>query len=262
MKFALVNGNKVEATKGVKGLCGFCGSELIARCGEVKVNHWAHKGNRNCDTWWENETEWHRSWKNNFPQQWQEVIHKDKVSGEKHIADVKTQSDWVLEFQHSPIKPEERRSRNAFYSKLVWVIDGTKRLRDKPKFYRILEEYGFRKENPRLVSIFGPDDCALIKEWHESDALVFFDFQDGDDAKQSILWFLFPKIAINEAHLWPLSREKFIELHYNNQFDELVENGFLPFIKGQKDKYEREKIRRREGLPIMHVTKVRRSRRL
>jgi len=259
VRFALVNGNKAEATKGAKGLCRSCGSELIAKCGEARVHHWAHKGKLpDCDTWWENEKEWHRSWKNNFPLEWQEIIHTDEVSGEKHIADVKTDGNWVLEFQHSPIKPEERRSRNAFYPKLVWVIDGTKRLRDKPKFYQLLEEHGFRKENPRLTRILGPDDCALIKEWHQSNAHVFFDFQD----EQPILWFLFPKIAINEAYLWPISRDNFIALHNNNNFDELVENGFLPFIKAQKNKYEMEKLRQPESLPRMGRIKVRRSRRL
>ncbi len=56
MKYALVNGEKKEATKRAKGKCSSCGSNLIAKCGEFKVNHWAHKGNRNCDPWWENET--------------------------------------------------------------------------------------------------------------------------------------------------------------------------------------------------------------
>jgi len=77
MRFALIDGKKTEATKGAKGLCRYCGSDLIAKCGEVKVNHWAHKGKRNCDPWWENETEWHRSWKRKFPLDWQEVIHFD-----------------------------------------------------------------------------------------------------------------------------------------------------------------------------------------
>jgi len=89
MKFALVNRNKIEAIKGAKGICPSCGSGLIARCGDVKINHWAHKGTRNCDIWWENETEWHRQWKNQFPKEWQEIVHFDE-KGEKHIADVKT----------------------------------------------------------------------------------------------------------------------------------------------------------------------------
>src|SRR5690606_11582036 len=111
--YAIVDENKTEAFKGGKGNCPCCGSELIAKCGELKINHWAHKGARNCDTWWENETEWHRKWKNNFPKEWQEIIHFDE-KGEKHIADVKTEKGWVLEFQHSYIKPEERNSRNLF----------------------------------------------------------------------------------------------------------------------------------------------------
>ena len=63
MKFALVDNDKLESTKGLKGTCQICGSELIAKCGTVKINHWAHKGTRICDPRWENETEWHRIWK-------------------------------------------------------------------------------------------------------------------------------------------------------------------------------------------------------
>lgn len=255
MKLALVDGIEVEATKGAKGLCRSCGSELIAKCGEDRVDHWAHKGKRNCDSWGENETEWHRSWKNNFPREWQEVIHTDEVSGEKHVADVKTASDWVLEFQHSHIQPEERRARNAFYPKLVWVVDGTKRQRDRPKFYRILEEFSLRSDDPRFKCILGPEDCALIKDWHESNALVFFDFQDEDDANQSILWFLFPRITTDEAYLWPIPRRKFIEMHNNNKFDELVETIISPFmekrIAAEKSKVEMEKFRQRERLARM-----------
>lgn len=265
MKLALVNGNEVEATKGAKGLCRSCGSELIAKCGEKKINHWAHKGNH-CDSWWENETDWHRSWKNNFPQEWQEIIHIDDESGEKHIADVKTDSDWVLEFQHSHIKPEERRSRNAFYLKLVWVIDGTRRQRDKPNFYRILKEYGIKSVDPRFIRILGPDDCKLLEEWHDSNALVFLDFQDVGDAKQSILWFLFPRISPGEAYLWPFSRDNFIELHNNNKFDELVEKTISPFVEklinDEKIKDEMEEFRRRERSSRMDWIKVGRRGRL
>lgn len=266
MKFALVDGNKVEATKGAKGLCRSCGSDLIAKCGEDRVNHWAHKGRRNCDIWWENETDWHRSWKNNFPKEWQEIIHTDEESGEKHIADVKTDTDWVLEFQHSHIKPEERLSRNSFYPKLVWVIDGTRRQRDKASFQRILEEYAIKSEDPRLKRILGQDDCKLIKEWHESNALVFLDFQDLDEAKRPILWYLFPKIADGEAYLWPISRDKFIEFHRNNEFDELVENEILPFIerliRNEAIKDEIEKSRHRERLSRIDWVKIGRRGRL
>ena len=131
MRFALFNDERIEATKGAKGKCSSCGSELVAKCGEIKIHHWAHK--KKCDDhWWENETEWHRNWKNKFPKEWQEVIQYAE-SGEKHIADVKTDEGWVVEFQHSHIKPEERRSRNNFYKKLIWVVDGTRLKKDIEK---------------------------------------------------------------------------------------------------------------------------------
>lgn len=227
MKFALINGNKVEATKGAKGLCSSCGSELIAKCGEVKVNHWAHKGNRNCDPWWENETDWHRSWKDKFPIDWQEVVQFDE-SGEKHIADVKTQSGYVLEFQHSYLNPEERRSRNAFYLKLVWVVDGTRRKTDKPQFQKAIEESTIVWKEPLIRRVHFPEEYRLLKEWHDSNALVFFDFQEANETKQSKLWFLFPKTSTNEAYLSIFSREDFVELHNNNKFDEIVSNTILP----------------------------------
>ena len=69
---------------------------MVARCGEVRVRHWAHKGRRLCDPWWENETEWHRAWKDQFPADWQEVVCYAE-DGERHIADVKTHAGWVIE---------------------------------------------------------------------------------------------------------------------------------------------------------------------
>ena len=101
MKFAVVEGERrEEAQPGRSGKCPVCGAEVIAKCGEVKVWHWAHRGRRTCDPWWEHETKWHRDWKNQFPRDWQEKIQRSE-NGEKHIADVKTDRGEVLEFQHS-----------------------------------------------------------------------------------------------------------------------------------------------------------------
>lgn len=47
MKFALIDGIKSEATKGGRGICSNCKSELISKCGEFIINHWAHKGKQN-----------------------------------------------------------------------------------------------------------------------------------------------------------------------------------------------------------------------
>jgi competence protein CoiA len=77
---------------------------MVAKCGEVRAPHWAHRSRRECDHWWEPETEWHRAWKNAFPEEWQEIVHWAE-DGEKHIADVKTGRGWVIEFQHSYFAP-------------------------------------------------------------------------------------------------------------------------------------------------------------
>jgi hypothetical protein len=55
--------------------------------------------------------------------EWREIPHQG--DGERHIADVKTGNGCVLEFQRSPLSVEERGSRDAFYKKLIWVVDGT-----------------------------------------------------------------------------------------------------------------------------------------
>lgn len=266
MKFALVNGEKVKASKGAKGICPSCCSELIAKCGEVKVNHWAHKGNRNCDPWWENETEWHRSWKDKFPIHWQEVVHFDG-NGEKHIADVETETGCVLEFQHSYLNPEERRSRNAFYSKLVWIVDGTRRKTDIPQFEKILKDSAPVTNHPpiKIRRVHFPEECRLLREWHDSDALVFFDFQL---AKETMLWFLFPKILSTEAYISTFPRGLFIELHKENKFDEMVRDTILPIHKELAKGIQTRRKNIEYGLPTklsgskrLIVNKQRRKRR-
>lgn len=219
MKYALVSGEKIEAFKGGKGICPNCGSEMIAKCGDIKINHWSHKGNRNCDTWWENETEWHRQWKNQFPKEWQEVIHYDD-KGEKHIADVKTKNDWIIEFQHSYLKPEERNSRNTFYPKLVWVIDGLRRKTDRIQFQKILKESSKAPvKNVNIRQINFPEESRLLKEWLNCGVPVFFDFYE---LNKSALWFLLPLNFKEKAYLIAFSREEFINVHKNEGFDELV----------------------------------------
>lgn len=240
MKFALVNGNKTEATKGANGACPSCGSELIARCGDIKINHWAHKNNRICDSWWENETEWHRLWKGYFPVEWQEVIHTDK-NGEKHIADVKTEEKWVLEFQHSPIKSEERQSRNIFYSKIVWVVDGLRRERDKQQFQAVLNEsISINWGNLIIHRVSFLKESRLLNEWISSGVPVFFDFQESKELKHSRLWFLIPKLSNNIAHLLSFSGNNFIELHNAKGFDEMAYE-IIPKLRDFLFRFEQNK---------------------
>jgi hypothetical protein len=178
---------------------------MVPKCGEVRVRHWAHKGHRQCDLWWENETAWHRAWKNLFPIDWQEVIHV-AGDGELHIADVKTSSGWVLEFQHSYLKPEERRSREAFYPKLVWVVDGARRKRDGAQLLRAWKDgVGVVRRSP-LRKPF-PNECALVREWGGSGSRTFIDLGEPE-----ALWWLIAS-ASGTAYLHPVARIDFVEWH-------------------------------------------------
>ena len=77
-KFAIVEGERREAQPGLSAECPACDDAMIAKCGEHRVWHWAHRGAHTCEPWWEPETEWHRDWKNHFPEGWQEIIHRSK----------------------------------------------------------------------------------------------------------------------------------------------------------------------------------------
>jgi hypothetical protein len=72
------------------------------------------------------ETPWHRDWKNAFPKTFRERSFVDPVLGQLHRADVYTSCGTTIEFQNSPITIHELKSREAFYPKLIWVINGKK----------------------------------------------------------------------------------------------------------------------------------------
>lgn len=226
MKFALINGEKVDPRPNMKAVCTCCGAEVVAKCGSKNIWHWAHKSKRMCDVWWENETKWHRDWKSVFPIEYQEIVHKAE-DGEKHIADVKTIHGCVIEFQHSYIKKAERDSRNSFYKNIVWVVDGKRRLRDKDQFNNALE-MGFKLlDSPLLFEIF-TDDSRLVKEWGDSEVPVFFDFGE----EERIWWLLHFKNDVS-SYLVPFSRKEFIGFHLG-----VMEMTFLQFLARCIDDYK------------------------
>lgn len=213
MKFALIDNKKTIATKGANGICPNCSSELIAKCGDIKVNHWAHKGIRNCDPWWENETEWHRLWKDNFPTDWQETILTDEITSEKHIADIRTTHGLVVEFQHSHIDPLERTKRESFYKKMVWVIDGTRLKRDFPRFLKAKES--FRLTNKQGFFLVDFPDESFPSAWVGSLVPVLFDFKNAEtindpEGWRNHLYCLLPNPNQRASLLAIISRETFI----------------------------------------------------
>lgn len=227
MKYALVDGQRAEAAPGLFGVCPVCDGPVIARCGTIRVNHWAHRADGNCDHWWEPETEWHRNWKDHFPALWQEVVHHDK-NGERHIADVKTDDGWVIEFQHSRIESVERESREKFYGKIVWIVDGTRRKRDTKEFVTAWHGGRVVVEGLNMRAISAPDDFAVFREWTNSRVPVFFDFSSRHNSCDSQLELIDSSEAgaILDGHLWcllrvvdgkayvgPFSKKSFLEFH-------------------------------------------------
>ncbi len=124
MQLALINQEPTEPFPKGRGKCPMCGSEMVAKCGSRVIHHWAHHRSRNCDPWWENETSWHREWKNLYPIHCREVSHTAD-DGEIHRADVKTPTGIVVELQHSTMCDDERIARENFYKNLARVLDGS-----------------------------------------------------------------------------------------------------------------------------------------
>jgi competence protein CoiA len=226
MKFADVEGVRREAQRGLPAKCPVCGNAMVAKCGRHRVHHWAHRGIRTCDHWWESETEWHRVWKNHFPEGCQEFVHTSE-DGEKHIADVKTDRGVVLEFQHSHLRREERESRENFYPSMVWVVDGQRRARDRARFFASLHAAKVVCREPPIVSV--PvlwNECALLRDWYPSRVSVYFDFGDsepGDTARfdEPTLWRLNPGGQNGRAYLSPVPKSLFLKMHLEGlPFDE------------------------------------------
>lgn len=130
MNYALYENQKVSAEEYKKSenldlKCPCCNSKVLAKQGEINVWHFAHKIKNRCSEWFKPMTEWHINWQKQFPEKNREIIHKCKKTGEKHIADIKTDNGIVIEFQHSSISSKEIKSREEFYGeKMIWVLDG------------------------------------------------------------------------------------------------------------------------------------------
>ena len=175
MEFALVDGERKSPTKGKRGVCQYCSGEMVAKCGRMKMWHWAHKPKSSCDPWWGPETEWHRQWKEIFPESWREVVHIDEETGERHIADVKTPHGLVLEFQHSPLDRDERISREAFYENMIWIVDGRSGSLSLGNF-----SAGFSSEpieyRPVVHLVKWWKRSGLLHGWAEAKCPVYIDF--------------------------------------------------------------------------------------
>jgi competence protein CoiA len=123
MLYASLNNEKIEAKPKVRANCPLCEKEVFSKCGEINVWHWAHLQEKSCDNWYEPETAWHKDWKNIFGKDVSEIIITK--NGKKHIADIFTKEDIVIELQNSPISKSIINKREIFYGeRMLWIING------------------------------------------------------------------------------------------------------------------------------------------
>lgn len=238
MQFAMIDNSRIEAQPLLKGLCSCCSKPVIAKCGTRKIWHWAHRSKTECDNWWEPETEWHRTWKNNYHADWQEISLTDERTREKHIADVRAVHNLVIEFQHSNIDPQERTSRERFYKNMVWVVDGTRLKRDYPRFLKEWRRDGISEvhqtDKEGIFEVWFPEFC-FPEAWLKSSVPVIFDFQgDGtmidSEGMRSKLYCLFPQVG-RHARVAEISRKAFINATINGEWTLRVQEFIKDFRK-------------------------------
>jgi len=258
MRFAIIDNLRIEAQSGLKGTCPACGQPVIAKCGTVRIHHWSHQREKVCDKWWENETEWHRHWKNNYPEDWQEISLLEVKTNERHFADVKTAHGLVIEFQHSPIHSEERISREKFYGNMVWVVDGSRLKNDYKRFAR--EASNFYSINRGLFKVNYPEDC-FPNSWLESTVPIVFDFQQlGSIAnvndKGRYLYCLFPIRVGHSAAVAEVPYQAFIKTTFNGEWTSRIDSFMIKLLQLKKEYAEAHAIEkeRRESLARTEFT--------
>jgi len=123
MLIAITDDNiDVRATPHQTAHCKYCNGEVISKCGDINVWHWAHKVK--CIYESEPETEWHIKWKSIAENNGLEIEYKIK----DHITDAIDHKNRICyEFQHSPITKFEIMRRALTYKSLgytpCWIFD-------------------------------------------------------------------------------------------------------------------------------------------
>lgn len=161
MQIAINDQNqRLFASKGQYAICPCCQSRVKAFCGETNVYHWRHINKADCDSWYEAESQWHITWKNEFPMDWREAVIKKETS--IHRADVLTPNGFILELQNSPLSAEVIREREIFYQNMIWLINGTS-FKGNIQTYSLLKQKSdeFERANWRFYSS-NPEDYINI----------------------------------------------------------------------------------------------------
>lgn len=209
MKYALLNGKRVEPDKGLSGaICPLCKTPVFARCGEERMPHWAHKTVIKCDEWSEEETEWHRRWKDRFGELQEQVHRKGDVS---HMADVKTPDGLIVIFRRKSLNEEGRATREAFFgTKMIWVVDCSQSSALLARFRANKTDGATLKHEGREFLLLDEPEKCFWKRWvHGRRRITLFDFGESE----SRVWCLLPSKGFGrKAACIPFSRDEFVDL--------------------------------------------------
>lgn len=242
-RYAIVDGVKTDirdAKRCQHGLCPLCGDELIARKGERRAHHWWHVKGK-CDDWYQPKGPWHIYWQNKFPVEMQEVPVSKLINGRqiKHIADIKTGEDLVIEVQYSPIMASEVKEREQFYGKMLWLIS----MMQGARFSRFAEvtstwgqNYKCRGQDHWILD--DKHGTCIPSAWENSGKFLWLDCHGSMQNPESDedLVCVVPRATEDTFRLYTyVPRNEFMKMCYNDQF-KLFEEELLVC----RDKYRAE----------------------
>jgi len=115
---AIVEAQRMMAAPGLIGKCQLCGNKMIAKCGDIRVWHWAHEANiSNCT--YKPMTQWHYDWQNRFDVELREIRR-----GNNTVSDILRSDGMVsIEFQNSPFDFQYIQKKEANTPAVLWVVN-------------------------------------------------------------------------------------------------------------------------------------------
>lgn len=201
------NGKAIHPSRGVEAYCPMCHEQLIPKCGNIKIHHFAHKGVRDCDPWYEPMSEWHSSWQQRaFP--FTEIAIER--NGVKHRADIAFPSGLIIEIQHSKLSFEEKLERECFYQNMFWILHAKEWDVKKTGEANVFKEIRYSMK---------PRQNWFMNSQNEKP--IFLDL--GNDTIIQITEF--DKIQPREVSFWgkTFDKEKFVNQYLNEKFNDLEE---------------------------------------
>ena len=248
MIFANRGNERVKAEPDIKdATCDICGNNLIPKCGSIKIWHWSHKKNKDCDDWSEPESEWHIKWKNEFPKEQQEVtvyrtvkkpVYSPYLQGYeekkvKHRADIKLPSGKVIELQNSGISPDDIKDREHFYDNMLWLLNGMTLAQN----IDIIDRGGFISFRWK----FPP------KSWWHSEKPIYIDLSSKIESLKDILKQIENGKKFGQSYSEEVSNDYGDGFHYENNSVDITE-----YIKNKSLR----NLQLLENKPILFIKKI------